>query len=181
MLLAVLLSTLAAITPLRAHEVQPGIMDVTILPDRLDIRIDWMIEAAVAGLDLAEVADTSEAANDGEYDRLRALPPEALAAEVRADWPVIADKITIAAGDRRLPLALGDVTVPEVGNIELARVSVLTLTAPLPPNDAPLTIGWDAELGPLVVRQVGVEDGYAAYLQQADGAGGFRRLHRGGL
>jgi hypothetical protein len=163
-LLALVLSTLSAITPLRAHEVQPGILDFVIAGDTLDIRLEWMVEAAVADLDLSEVGDTSEAENDGDYDRLRALPPEALADEIRAAWSGIAEQITISAGDRRLPLALGEIAVPEVGDIELARVSTLTLTAPLPPNDDPLVLGWAPSFGPLVVRQAGIEDGYAAYL-----------------
>ena len=40
----------------------------------------------------------------------------------------------------------------------------MTLTAPLPADDSPITIGWEPSLGPLIVRQSGVENGYAAFL-----------------
>ena len=114
--------------------------------DSLDISIDWMVEAAVAGIDLEAVADTNEAENNAEYDRLRALSPEALEqGGPGKPGPPFPTRSRITAGDRRLPLALErGIEVPEVGNVELARVSTLTLTAPLPPNDDDsLTIGWD--------------------------------------
>lgn len=157
-------SSLALVTSARAHEVQPAIMDVTIGADTLDIAVDWMAEAAVAGVDLEGLADTNEADNAEDYDRVRALSPEAFEEALRAAWPEIASQITIAAGDRRLPLALGEVEVPDVGNVELARISRLNLAAPLPADGSAITIGWAPALGPLVVRQSGVEDGYAAYL-----------------
>ena len=163
--LGVVLSTLVVFTSARAHEVQPAIMDVTIGEDTLDITIDWMIEAAVAGLDLQELSDTNDADDPDAYDSLRALPPDAMAEELRNAWPGIAAQIDIAAGERRLPLALGTVEVPQIDNVELARISTLTLSAPLPADDTAISIGWDPSLGPLVVRQQGVENGYAGYLE----------------
>ena len=163
-LFALWLSTLALITTARAHEVQPAIMDVTIGAETLDIQIDWMVEAAVAGLDLEALSDTNDADNADAYDSLRALDPAALSAEIEAAWPEISSQINILAGDRRLPLALSDVQVPETADVELARISTLTLSAPLPADDTALTIGWDPSLGPLIVRQRGVENGYSAFL-----------------
>ncbi|MEM9426475.1 MAG: HupE/UreJ family protein [Pseudomonadota bacterium] len=163
-LLTLWLSTLVLITSARAHEVQPAIMDMTIGADTIEMRVDWMIEAAIAGVDLEAVADTNDAENAEAYDALRALGAEALADEVRAAWEGIAPQITLMAGDRRLPIALNDVEVPVIDDVELARISTLTLTAPLPPDETPITIGWEAPLGPLVVRQAGVENGFAAFL-----------------
>lgn len=163
-LLALWVSTLFLVTTARAHEVQPAIMDVAIGADTLDIQLDWMVEAAVAELDLEALTDTNDAENAAAYDALRALPPDALSAEVTAAWPGLSEKITIMAGDRRLPLALGGVEVQDVENVELARISRVTLSAPLPSDDSPITIGWDPSLGPLIVRQSGVENGYAAFL-----------------
>ena len=50
-LLALWVSTLVAITPARAHETQPAIMDVTIGTETLELTIDWMVEAAVAEIE----------------------------------------------------------------------------------------------------------------------------------
>lgn len=162
--LAVCLSSLGLITPVRAHEVQPTVMDVTIMPDRLDITAEWMVEAAVAGLDLTDLEDTTEAENDNEYDRLRALEPAELEEALRAVWPEIADKFLLEAADTQLSPELVSADIPPVGNTELPRISTLQLTMPLPEGDAPVTIGWASELGPLVVRQAGVENGYASFL-----------------
>ncbi len=139
-------------------------MDVRVSPERVEIKAEWMIEAAVAGLDLANLEDTSGADNDDEYDRLRALEPDALAEAIRAAWPTISAQFVLNAGDTGVVPELVDVDIPEVGNTEIARISTLTLAATLPEGDAPIVIGWTPELGALVVRQIGVEDGYADFL-----------------
>lgn len=175
LLLALMVSSLSAVTSARAHEVQPAIMDMLVGPDTLEITVDWMIEAAVAGLDLAAVADTNDAANAAAYDTLRAMPPAAMGEQVRAAWPDISQQINVVAGDRRLPLALSAVEVPDIGDVELTRISTLTLTAPLPPDGSAISVGWAAALGPLVVRQAGVENGYAAFLTPGMTAGPIPR------
>lgn len=163
-LLALWLSTLLLITSARAHEVEPAIMDLRIGEDTLEIEIDWMIEAAIAGMDLEALTDTNDAENAEAYDALRALEPEALEERLRDAWPTIAEQIEIVTDGRRLPIALDAVEVPETSDVELARISTLELTAPLPPGDAPIRVSWAPELGPLVVRQAGVENGYAGFL-----------------
>ena len=164
MVLSVLLSSLAAAAPSAAHEVQPGVMDVDIAGGRLDLTIDWILEAPIAGLDLEGVTDTNEAEGAEAYDELRALPPGDLAQRFREIWPDLRDKITVRAGDRPVDLSLEDVVVPETGDVELARFSTVTLTGTLPPGEAPLVIGWSSDFGPLVVRQRNVDGGYAGYL-----------------
>ncbi len=164
LLFAVLVSSLGIVTPARAHEVQPTVMDLTITPEHVEITAEWMIEAAVAELDLADLADTSDAENDDEYDRLRALPPAEMEEALRNVWPGIAEKIRLETGGTRLDPQLLGVEIAEVGNIELPRLSTLRIRAGLPEGDAPVTIGLTPDLGPLVVRQAGVENGYAAYL-----------------
>ncbi|MEO0918031.1 MAG: HupE/UreJ family protein [Pseudomonadota bacterium] len=163
-LLALWLSSLLLITSLRAHEVQPAIMDVAITGDTLDIRLDWMVEAAVAGIDLAAIADTNDAENAESYDALRQLTPAEMADRVRAAWPTIEAQFLISSDGQRVPISLQDIEVPEEANFDLARISRLTLSAQLPAGDAPVEIGWEPALGPLIVRQSGVEDGYAAFL-----------------
>ena len=123
-----------------------------------------MVEAAVAGINLEALADTNDAENADDYDRIRALSPADMEEALRAAWPGIAAQIEVAAGDRLLPLSLGEVEVPDVENLELARISRLNLSAPLPDDGSAITIGWEPALGPLVIRQSGVEDGYAAFL-----------------
>jgi hypothetical protein len=51
-ILAALLSSLLVLTAARAHEVQPGVMDIEMVEDKLEIFVEWIIEAPVAGIDL---------------------------------------------------------------------------------------------------------------------------------
>ena len=162
--LTLLLSSLAWLAPSHAHEVQPGVMDAEIDGDRLDLYIEWILEAPVSGIDLDGVSDTNDAEGAEAYDKLRALEPDALAAAFRGIWPQLRDKLTITAGGDLVNLDLQSVDVPDVGDIELARTSTVHLTAQLPAGNAPLIIGWSADLGPLIVRQRNVEGGYAGFL-----------------
>lgn len=139
-------------------------MDLELSGDSAELFIEWVLEAPIAGLDLEGVENTNDADGSDVYDDLRAETPEALARDFRAAWPGLRDRITFRAGDQNLPLELVEVDVPEVGDVELPRTSTVHLVADLPPGDAPVVIGWDAGLGPLVVRQRNVEGGYSGYL-----------------
>lgn len=147
-----------------AHEVQPSVADIKIEGETVEIAIDWVIEAPVAGIDLTGVSNTNEAAQADEYDALRALDPAAMADAFHTAWDDILPEITAELGAVPLDLNVDTVVVPEVGDVELIRISEVTLSATLPPGDG-LVFGWNASLGPLVVRQVGVENGYAAFLE----------------
>ena len=150
--------------PLRAHEVQPAVADLTIDGDRVEISIRLNLEAPLAGIDLQGVTNTNDTENAAEYDRMRALPPLALSEALSSEWAAIAARITLRAGETVLdPLRQG-VEIPEVGNVELARFSTLTIGADLPGDGTPVVFGWDGSLGNLILRQMGVEDGYTAYL-----------------
>lgn len=162
--LVALLSTLLAVTGARAHEVQPGIMDVEIQPESMDVFIEWMLEAPVAGIDLENLEDTNTSDREDEYLRLRALPPAEMEEAFRTAWPGLSEKLNFQAGETTLRPELTGVTIPEVGNIELSRTSTIQLSVPLPAGDGAITIGWAKDLGNLIVRQRTVEDGYSAYL-----------------
>ncbi|NNE87768.1 MAG: HupE/UreJ family protein [Silicimonas sp.] len=163
-----LLSTLAMLTSLRAHEVQPSVMDLELQANTAQMFIEWSIEAPAAGLDLDGVTDTNATDNADDYDRLRALEPAALENAFRAIWPELQSKIIIRAGDAQITPELVGVTIPDVGDVELARISTIELSAALPPGDDPLVIGWTADLGPLIVRQRTIENGYQGYLASGD-------------
>ena len=68
-------------------------------------------EALLAGVDLSGVDDINEAPEAAEYDVLRALSAEALAAQFQAAWPDLAGQFDLRAGEVRLDLALEDVRV----------------------------------------------------------------------
>lgn len=162
--LLALLSTLVVVTSARAHEVQPTIADLTINATDVEVVLDWVLEAPIAGLDLEGVQDTNAVEGAENYDALRTLDPTALESAFRDAWPTISEGLSVSSGGETLPLQITGLTIPEVGNVELARNSQLVLTAALSAGDAPVVLSWSPEFGPLVVRQQGIENGYTAYL-----------------
>ncbi len=163
--LLVLLSSLVWSSAARAHEVQPAVADLEIGAETVEIAIRLTLEAPLAGVDLAGLADTNDAANSDAYDARRTMEPGALEAELRAAWPRLASLITLQSGNARMMPELRAVSIPEVGNAELPRFSTLLIGATLPSGDDPVVFGWQASLGAMILRQQGVEDGYTAFLQ----------------
>ena len=139
-------------------------MDLDITSESITIDLDWTLEVGVADLDLEGIADTNDAESAGNYDAARALTPEQLEAAFREAWPRIRDQMTVSVDGTPVPLELGAFDIPEVGNVEDARISTVTLTGALPDGASPIVVGWQAALGPLVVRQPGIEGGYSAFL-----------------
>jgi hypothetical protein len=160
---------LTATCPSAAHEIRPSIADVEIDADELRMTVRLTAESFVAGIDLNGLSDTNEAPEAAEYDRLRALPPVALEEALRQAWPRIAPGIDIRSDGQVLLPQIAFVEIPEPGDLTIARDSLVGLTVALPPGDAPVTIGWAASHGPLVLRQqTSRADAYTAYL--TDGA-----------
>ncbi|MEO1239990.1 MAG: hypothetical protein AAFW64_10190 [Pseudomonadota bacterium] len=146
-----------------AHEVQPSVADIMIGRQTVEITIDWVIEAPVAGIDLSGVSNTNDAAEAEVYDELRALNPAELEDAFRSAWSDISSAITLELDGNPVALEIDALSIPDVGDVEVIRISEVTLSAPLPRGDG-LVIGWAAALGPIVLRQVGVENGYTAFL-----------------
>ena len=159
-MLAVGLSTAAG-----AHEVRPSVADITVAHDDVTVQLTIMLEPVLAGIDLGAVENTNDSALSGQNDALRALDPDALRAEFDAAWPAIAASIVLRAGDARLVPEVRAVTIPEVGDTDLPRDTILKLVAPLPAGDTPVVFGLDAELGSVAVRQQADGASYSAFLQ----------------
>lgn len=159
-LVFVILMPLAAI----AHEVMPAIADMEVIDGRLSFKIEANVEGIVAGVNLAEVTDTNEAPEAADYDRLRALNPDELRSAFERVWPTFAGQIVVRVGETELSFELDGVEVPEVGDPSLLRNSVISFSAPLPDTARTVEFMWAEELGAIVIRQMGVEEPYDAYL-----------------
>lgn len=147
-----------------AHEVEPAVADVSVGAERIEMTIRVALEPILAGVDLAAVEDTDDSPLSERNDALRALPPAELEAALRAAWPGIAEGIALESGGVPLTPELGAVTVPEAGDVELRRDSVIAVSAALPEGDAPVTLGWADSLGALIVRQVDEGAAYEVFL-----------------
>ena len=179
MVLLGLLSSFLLITFARAHEVQPTVADITIGPKSVDLSLQWVLEAPVAGLDLEGIDDTNTAENSQDYDQLRGLHPEELAQAFRDAFPTISQGMTLRTGGSLLAPAIIELEVPDVGDVEVPRLSTVHLSAPLPAGIEPVIFTWPAAFGPLVIRQQGVEDGYTAFLANGGESAPISRTESG--
>lgn len=168
--LAHLIVILALLAPAaRAHEIRPAISDVLVRPDRVQMHIVLTLEPLIAGIDLQGLDDTDNAPQADRYDTLRALPAEELDTAFRDAWPEIRQGFTLSAGDTPLTPEILRLEIPPPGDLALPRDSTLLIAADLPPDGTPVTVGWQAAYGPLVVRQrEGGEDAYSALLENGD-------------
>ena len=84
-------------------------------------------------------------------------------------WPDFEKALTGLANDRQLSFQLDAIEVEDNPAIALPRSSKIQISAPLEPNDASVRFGWNATLGPLVLRQQSQtekpENLYTAYLE----------------
>lgn len=154
-LLAVMSSLWAASAwPGAAHEVTPTIGDLGVSDGRLELALRLNAEALVAGVELHAVTDTDQSAVAADYDALRVLPPEDLAArlaEFAAQWPLV------IRAETPLDWEVVTVEVPPAGDLALPRATRLVLGADLPAGTDAVSVAWPAGAGDLVLRQQGVE------------------------
>ena len=151
-----------------AHEVEPTVADVEVGGEAVTIRLRTALEPLIAGVDLSTVEDTDDSPLSERHDALRDLPPELLRSELDDAWSGIREGLALRAGDTPLQLQLQEVEIPEVGDTDIRRDSLLTLTAPLPDDGSPVTMGADPAFGTLIVRQGDETEGYTAYLTGGD-------------
>jgi len=150
---------------LQAHELRPAIANVEISQTEIQIELLVTVETLLAGIDLTEISDTDDAPEAEIYDALRALSNTTLAARVRSDWPrLVKDFVLDGAEDIRLL----DVQVISESDIELPRDTKLMLVADLLPGTGPVSFGWIAQNGGLIVRHGSGDDAYAGFLESGE-------------
>lgn len=145
-----------------AHEVQPAIADLRAADGTIELILDLNLEAYVAGIDLDGLLDTDDAEDSDAYDRLRALNPEALAAEVTglvATWNGLP---LVAVDGAPVIMSAREVLIPEVGNVDLPRPSRVVLVGEA--TGAQVQVAWPKGAGDMVLRQQGVDEPYTGYL-----------------
>ena len=147
-----------------AHEVLPTIGDMEVVDGQITFRLEGNFESLVAGIDLDGLEDTETAPEAETYDALRALEPEAFADEFDAYWPQMAESIEVIVDGQPVALDLTGLEIPEVGDVELVRSSTVSFAGAIPEGAESIQIGWPAEYGVLVLRQMGVEAGWDGYL-----------------
>lgn len=127
--------------PAQAHEVVPTIADLTVTQERAELSLRINLEAFLAGVDLDTIEDTDTAPQAQDYDALRALPAEALAArahELLDGW----NAVPVVSVDGT-PVALESVSimVPEDVNIEQPRIAEWALAGRVRAGET-VTVTW---------------------------------------
>lgn len=149
---------------MQAHEVVPTIGNVEVVDGRVVLSLRMNLEAFLAGIDLDTVVDTNTAAEAERYDALRAMSPDQLGDQV-SDWaPGWIETLRISSG-AAIPLALEEVEIPDAGDLELLRPSILTVSGELPDGARVLQVAWPEGSGSLVLRQQGVEAPFTGFVE----------------
>lgn len=156
---------MALSSPAMAHEMSPAIADIEIGEDSLEMSIILQGEAMVAGIDLSSVTDTNNSPRADAYDALRALSPDAFSQRLQAAWPDLSDGVRMQAGDTMLVPELVEASTAEAVSDALPRESRVILRAALPDDGSDVSFGWDAQYGPIILRQIvqDLPEGQEAY------------------
>lgn len=165
-LLGVLSSALlwGATLPAQAHELQPTIADLTVEPGQAEMVFQLNLEALLSGIDLDTIEDTNNAENAEDYDDLRALPADAIAARVPdllANWNGLP---MLLVDGQAVALQSAALTIPQDVDIELARIAQWRLSAAVPQDASEVVVTWPDGAGAMVLRQQGVEEPFTGYL-----------------
>jgi hypothetical protein len=135
-----------------AHEIRPAVATLTLTPDgRFEIAAVLNLEALLAGVG-AEHRDTDDAPNAREYNRLRALPPDALRSLSGGAIANYLDAIELRFDGARIRPTLAGIDIPPAGDTALSRLSVLRLNGSAPGAAKTLNFACAARYGACVLR-----------------------------
>jgi hypothetical protein len=164
-----LCSLLFVVAAAQAHEVRPALAEVSFMQDRYEINFTVNLEALLAEIE-SEHEDTNESDNAGLYNSLRAMPPAILLQKFETFKPRLLNGLSLEAGGKPMSVTTVIAAVPEIGDLDLARDSSMTLTGPIPAGSSSMTFAWSSSFGSLVFRTTLDEDGegYSAYLQNGE-------------
>ena len=153
-----------------AHEVVPTIADFSVRDGRVILDLKVNLEAQLSGINLDAVQDTDAAENVADYDELRALSVSLIADRSQglvASWNA---SFIIVAG-QPVTLQLDSITVPEVLDDQLPRISNLVVSGKIPKNIKSIEVAWPKGAGDLVLRQQGVVAPYTGLIKGGSGSG----------
>ena len=142
-----------AVGPVRssAHELRPAIAELAFDGGAYRISVRLNLEAFLAGID-PQHRETKNSPAAEAYDRLRALPPDALRAAFTARREAFSQAVSVLADGVRPPSEVLSLDVPPIGDLNLTRQSTVVLGGDVPPAADALVLSWKESFGPVVVR-----------------------------
>jgi hydrogenase/urease accessory protein HupE len=152
MIAAVSVWLVAPPTSVRAHEVRPSVVTISLTSaTSYEAVIGLNLEALLAGIG-PEHKDTNDAPEIAAYTQLRALPPGALEEKFRAFAPRWLEGMRLDFADVRDMPRIRDVTIPDAGNVALARISKVRISGSIPTAAKTLRWTYAASFGSSIVR-----------------------------
>jgi hypothetical protein len=135
-----------------AHEIRPAVATLTLAPDgRYELAVVVNIEAVAAAVS-PQHRDSDESPNAREYNRLRALAPDALRTAVEAHVARYLEGIDLQFDGIRVRPALSGLEIPPVGDAALSRQSVVRLAGAVPAAAKTLTFSYAERYGACALR-----------------------------
>ena len=135
-----------------AHTIRPALVSITFNDDAtISVEIEANAESLIARIG-TEHTDTDDSPNAELYNRLRALGPAELQAEFEDFAPEYLGNLSLAFDGQDSELTFVDITVPEVGDVELARDSVIRLTGEIPAGAQEVIWTYPVTYGSNVLR-----------------------------
>lgn len=147
-----------------AHEVSPSVADLTLEGGKVTLDLRLTLESFLAGIDLDSATDTNEVPQAADYDLLRALDPAALERRLRDFAPQMLREVTLSVDGAVVALQIAALDIPETGDVELPRLSQLTLSGVVPENAGLMQVNWGDGYGTLILRQMGPQNPYTGYI-----------------
>lgn len=148
----------------QAHEVEPTVADVSVEGGDVVVDLRITLESFLAEIDLDTASDTNAVPQADDYDRLRALPAGELEGMFRENASDFLSGFKVIAAGEPVSLEIADVSVPPVGDTELLRLSNVVASGAFPEGVTEFTVHWPEGYGSLILRQVGVDEGFTGYL-----------------
>ena len=150
-LLSCLSYTLCGNTVL-ADVVKPALVEINVNKDRqVQIEVRASIEALLTGIN-ARYKNTKDAPNAQAYDDFRKMPAMQLEQAFEAFKQEFLQSIFIQDSSDKVVLSIRSVEIPPTGYTKVPRISVINLTATLPPEADSLRWYYPEKFGDNAVR-----------------------------
>ncbi len=130
-----------------AHEIRPAIVDFTFnQAGYYALSIRHNLEALIAEVG-NQHQDTNESSNAIKYNTLRNLPATELNKEFEKFSADFLTKMQLSFDGKVQELKILDIDIPEVGDIDLARDSIINISGLIPEGTKNLSWKWDSSFG----------------------------------
>ncbi len=140
--------------PALAHKIRPAIITLEFTQQAtVKLSIETNAEALLSGIDVKQ-QDTDDAPQVEVYNHLRQLP----AAEIRSQFKDFAEDyskgLSLQLSGKAVHWVYDSIDVPEVGDVQLSRKSVIHYHADIPPGASVAVWAYAARYGDAVINFV---------------------------